>query len=126
MEPAGPGWTVKAVRAAIQVRENAPEPIRRASVRLIQEVLRRNAIAEEQIVSAVFSLTRDLDQANPATAVRDTGFRRTPLMCLQEAFIQGQMPRVIRLLLTYRTSADRIPQPVYLDGAENLRPDLAP
>jgi chorismate mutase len=34
------------------------------------------------------------------------------------------MPRVIRALLTYETESGGQPVPVYLDGAEGLRPDL--
>jgi chorismate mutase len=116
--------TLQAVRAAIQVRENSAKAISEATVRLVGELLRRNAIGEEDIVSIVFSLTRDLDRANPATGLRTIGFTDTALFCLQEAYVVGQMPRVIRVLLTYRAHPGRTPVPVYLDGAEALRPDL--
>ncbi len=125
VDPAGPGRVVKAVRGAIQVPRNEPEPIAQAAVRLVQELLGRNAVAEADVVSMLFTLTPDLDRANPAAAARTLGFAATPLLCVQEAFIQGQMPRVIRLLLTFRCPADREPRPVYLEGAEALRPDLA-
>ena len=120
------GGEVKAVRGAIQVARNSAEDIGQGAVRLARELLQANGLAEGDLISVLFTLTPDLDRANPATALRGTGFSRAPLLCLQEAFIQGQLPRVIRLLLTYRAAPGSEPRPVYLEGARVLRPDLAP
>ena len=81
-------------------------------------------------MSLVFSLTADLSSANPATGLRGTGFADVPLFCVQEAVVEGSMPRVIRLLATFEapaswTAAGRITaEAVYLEGARALRPDL--
>ncbi len=114
----------RAVRGAIQVTENTAPAIERAGTRLVAEVLRQNGIAEDHIVSIVFSMTEDLTAANPATGLRRAGFSATPLFCTQEARVDGALPRVIRALVTYETGDGRRPVPVYLDGAERLRPDL--
>jgi chorismate mutase len=116
--------TVRAVRGAIQVAENSAAAIRAAAVRLTSELLTRNALAPESVVSLVFSLTLDLTRSSPAEAARSLGLEGVPLFCLQEAEVEGSMPRVIRALLTYATEGGRRPVPVYLDGAEGLRPDL--
>ena len=116
--------SVRAVRGAIQVPENSAAAIRDASARLTSELLARNALAPGRIVSLVFSLTRDLSRANPAEAARSLGLAEVPLFCLQEAEVAGSLPRVIRALLTYETDGGGQPVPVYLDGAEELRPDL--
>ena len=115
----------RAVRGAIQVVKNSPSVIEQAGIRLVTEILRANGIAEDHIVSILFSMTDDLRAANPATGLRRTGFADTPLFCTQEARIDGALPRVIRALITYDAQGDRAPVPVYLDGAEGLRPDLA-
>ena len=115
----------RAVRGAIQVASDSAPAIERAGTRLVTELLRQNAIAEDHIVSIVFSMTEDLTAANPATGLRRTGFASTPLFCTQEARIAGALPRVIRALLTFEAPDGRRPMPVYLDGAEGLRPDLA-
>ena len=115
----------RAVRGAIQVSENAAAAIERAGTRLVTELLRQNAVAEDHIVSILFSMTEDLTAANPATGLRRTGFASTPLFCTQEARVQGALPRIIRALLTFEAPEGRRPVPVYLDGAEGLRPDLA-
>ena len=114
----------RAVRGAIQVEENSAPQIEKASVRLIEEMRRANAIAENFIVSIIFSLTADLTAANPATALRRQGYAETPLFCAQEAQVNGGMPRVIRALLTFESLERRQIVPIYLDGAEALRPDL--
>jgi chorismate mutase len=116
----------RAVRGAIQVSGNTASSIEQAGTKLVKEILRANGIAENQIVSIVFSLTEDLTAANPATGLRRTGFASTPLLCTQEARIDGAMPRVIRVLVTWDSLERRVPTPVYLDGAEVLRPDLDP
>jgi len=114
----------KAVRGAIQVAENTRPAIEEASVRLTLEMLRANAIAENHIVSIMYSLTVDLTAANPATGLRRVGFASTALFCAQEPCIDGSLPRVIRALVTYEALERRDTVPVYLDGAEVLRPDL--
>ena len=114
----------RAVRGAIQVADNSVKEIGSAAVRLVTEVLRVNGIAENQIVSIIFSMTDDLHAANPAAGLRTAGFRETPLFCVQEARVDGGLPRTIRVLLSWESDAGRSPRPVYLDGARALRPDL--
>jgi chorismate mutase len=116
---------VCAVRGAIQVREDSREAIWAASGRLVGEMLSANRLEERDIVSLVFSLTRDLRAANPAAGIRRTGFAEVALFCVQEAEVSGAMPRVLRALITFNARGRQKPVPVYLDGAEALRPDLA-
>ena len=116
----------RAVRGAIQLAENSAAAIERAGARLVTELLQSNGIAENQIVSIMFSLTDDLTAANPAAGLRKTGFAATPLFCTQEAKIDGALSRVIRVLVTWDSLERRTAVPVYLDGAEVLRPDLDP
>jgi chorismate mutase len=114
----------KAVRGAIQVQQNTRETIEDASTRLIGEILRANAIDESDIVSILFSLTRDLKAGNPATGLRRVSFASTPLFCVQEPDIDGAMPRMLRAMVTYESAGEKAPVPIYLDGAEALRTDL--
>ena len=116
---------VRAVRGAIKVKKNTRDDISRASVKLIKEITRRNHIAEDHMVSIVFSVTKDLTSFNPATGLREHGFNDVPLFCAQEAYIVGQEPKIIRVLVTFECSKFFKPIPVYLDGAELLRPDQA-
>ena len=115
---------IVAVRGAIRVRADDKEAIHTAAVRLATEMVARNQIEIERIVSIICSLTPDLTAANPATGLRLDRFGEVPLFCVQEAAVEGLMTRVLRLLVTYDTQQEGRPQPVYLDGAQRLRPDL--
>ncbi len=81
-------------------------------------------LRSRQIVSIIFSLTEDLTAANPATGLRREGFAGTALFCTQEPRIEGSMPRVIRVLVTFESPQRHETTAVYLDGAEALRADL--
>ncbi|MGO9410700.1 MAG: chorismate mutase [Spirochaetia bacterium] len=115
----------KAARGAIQVVQNERQSIYSAARRLVAEMLSVNMIRREDIVSIMFSLTIDLDAGNPATGLREKEFQETPLFCVQEARVEGGVPRIIRALITFESLPARKVKAVYLDGAEALRPDLA-
>lgn len=112
-----------AVRGAVCC-ENTLESLEQRIPQLYREILSRNTIQEEDIVSIVFSVTGDIDILNPATALRRAGFASdTPLFACAEPFVIGGLPQVIRILITYYGSIR--PTPVYIHGAEVLRPDLS-
>jgi chorismate mutase len=115
---------IRAVRGAAGIEQNDGKEIHRAAARLVQEIMKLNNIGEGDIISILFSMTRDLTKGNPATGLRSCGFADTPLFCLQEAEIEGAVPRILRVLVTYSTSSGNAPVPVYLGRAEALRPDL--
>lgn len=90
---------------------------------MYRELLEQNAILEDDIVSVMFTVTTDLTALNPATALRKAGFAKSvALFTAAEPCIANSLPRVIRVLVTYYGS--KKPVPVYLNGAEALRPDL--
>nr|WP_318660219.1 chorismate mutase [uncultured Treponema sp.] len=118
-----------AIRGAITA-ENTKESIEKQTVRLVQEIISENNIRENYIVDFNFSLTRDLDVLNPATALRlnadkfNFDVSKVPLFCSQEAFIQGSLERCIRVLVTGYFDRKKI-KFVYLDDAKKLRPDIS-
>ena len=91
-------------------------------VELYDELLSRNKLDEEDIVSALFSVTGDINAKNPATALREEGRAGdTPLFVVQEASFPGSLDRVVRLLIHCYQEAP--PVHIYRNGAEVLRPD---
>jgi chorismate mutase len=116
---------IKAVRGAVKIDADTPEAIRSGVACLMYTLLEENRIRERNIVSLLFSQTGDLRSENPAAALRTRGFESVPLFCCREPDIEGMMPRVIRVLVTIRVSRFRSLKPVYVNGAERLRPDLA-
>jgi chorismate mutase len=116
---------VRAARGAIGVAQDEAETLLEATERLLARVIERNAIATDDLVSVLFTVTEDLRSAFPAEAARRMGLGRVPLLCAREIPVEGSMPRVVRLLVHFHT--ERTPDEVvhvYLDGAESLRDDL--
>lgn len=94
-----------------------------ATRELLLELTSANALAPEQIVSAFFTVTPDIQIAFPAQAARAIGWRDVPLMCAVEIDVPGALERCIRVLLHVERPAGAI-RHVYLRGARELRPDL--
>lgn len=97
-----------------------------AVTELLSEILTRNEVGLEDLVSIFFTATPDLHSAFPAAAARGIGLADVPLMCAQELEIVGAMQKVIRVMLHVQTSTARSEiKHVYLRGAEALRKDIA-
>ena len=113
-----------ALRGAISIEDNTEQAILDGTRTLVEEIMSRNALTADQMVSCVFSATTDLNAQFPAVAARDLGLSRVPLLCTQEIEVPGALPRVIRILLHYYASNGHAPQHVYLGEARSLRQDL--
>ena len=118
---------VRAVRGATRVDVDERESLLRATRELVTAVLERNGLAAADVVSIVFTATRDLTSVAPALAARQLGLDDTALICAQEMWVEGSMPRVIRLLAHVDTerSRDELVN-VYLHGTEVLRSEVPP
>jgi chorismate mutase len=117
--------TVRAVRGAIQVDDNDRDLILDGTRELVLEVLRRNEIDPDDLISIVFTATPDLNADFPAYAARLMGLVDVPLLCTTEIAVPGAMPRVLRLLAHVETDRSRADiRHVYLRGAAQLRTDL--
>jgi chorismate mutase len=87
-------------------------------------MIRQNGIQAEDVPSAIFSTTRDLDAEFPALAARQLGWWDVALMCVNELDVPGSLRLCIRIMLHWNTdkSADKIVH-VYIKQAAKLRPD---
>ena len=113
-----------ALRGATTVEANEGEPILHATEELMGELLVRNHLQADAIVSCIFTLTEDLDAEFPAVAARRMGLSRVPLLCAREIPVPGSLPRVIRVLMNCYPPEGHEPQHVYLGAARKLRLDL--
>jgi chorismate mutase len=113
-----------ALRGATTVDRNDAEQILAATGELMRELMARNALGADALVSCLFTLTEDLDAEFPAVAARQMGLSRVPLMCAREVPVPGALPRVIRVLVHYYAEGDHEPRHVYLREATSLRADL--
>ena len=113
-----------ALRGANSVEANQASAILEATDLLIRELMERNALTAEAMVSCIFTLTEDLDAEFPAVAARRLGLDRVPLLCAREVPVPGALPRVIRVLVHYYADPEHEPRHVYLGQAQALRRDL--
>lgn len=113
-----------ALRGANSVESNCAEAILAATEELMRELMARNELDPEAMVSCIFTLTEDLDAQFPAVAARRIGLDRVPLLCAREVPVPGAMPQVIRVLVHYYAPEGHQPRHVYLGRARSLRSDL--
>ncbi len=117
-----------AIRGAV-CAENTKESIREQTLNMCDQIFIQNNIDVNDVVSMHFSLTKDLDVLNPCAAFRkeykkiDTS--EIPLFCTQEAYIQGGLQKVIRLIVHVYLEENSTINHIYLNGAEILRPDFS-
>jgi chorismate mutase len=119
-----PAMRLYALRGATSVAENDADAILAGTDELMREILARNHLAAEDLVSCIFTLTEDLDAEFPAVAARRMGLSAVPLLCAREVPVPGALPRIIRVLIHCYGEEDHEPQHVYLGEARSLREDL--
>ena len=105
---------VRAVRGAIQVEANEQATILAGTAELVTEVMSRNKLSTDQVISVIFSATGDLNAEFPALAARKLGFQEVPLLCCSEIPVPGAMPRVVRLMMHVETELSRPAGPACL------------
>jgi len=116
----------RGVRGATTADANTSEAILKATRELLALLIRQNGIEPDDVASAVFTTTPDLDAEFPALAARQLGWMHVALMCGNELDVPGSLRQCIRILIHWNTekTADEIVH-VYIKGAAKLRPDIS-
>jgi chorismate mutase len=116
----------RGIKGATTVERNTREAILAATTELLSRMVELNDVQPDDIASAIFSTTPDLNAEFPAVAARRMGWTDVPLSCVHEMDVPGSLRMCLRILLHVNTtrSAREIVH-VYLRGARVLRPDLA-
>ena len=113
-----------AVRGATKVPSNDVHAILDSTEELMRELMARNDLDAEHIVSCLFTSTDDLNAEFPAVAARRLGFDQVPLLCNRELDVPGAMRGVIRVMVHYYGPEGHSPAHTYLGEAQRLRADL--
>lgn len=117
--------SVLALRGAITLERDERAHLLERVQRLLAEMLERNGVHHDDLISILFTATPDVHSVFPAVAAREMGLGDVPLICAQELDIEGSMPLCIRVLLHLNTERRRDQlRHVYLEGARSLRDDL--
>ena len=113
-----------ALRGATTSENNSVESITSAVEELLIELVSRNNLIPDQIISVTFSVTKDLDACFPASiARRKTGWEKIALLDCQQMYVKGDLSKCIRLLAYVYLPDEQTPKNPYLGKAKNLRPD---
>jgi len=120
---------VRGIRGATTAASNSAEAIVEATAELLDELVRLNDLATDEVCFAYFTTTLDLDAEFPALAARRMGWTGVPLLCGNDMVVPGpnprSVPRCIRILLLYNTDrAQSEMKSAYLRGAQAIRADL--
>nr|WP_206817124.1 chorismate mutase [Chroococcus sp. FPU101] len=118
-------WKVRAIRGATTATSNSKEAIREAVTELLDEIEAHNQFDPEDIVSVIFTTTKDLDAIFPAAIARErSNWDHVPLLDVQQMHVEGSLERCIRILIQINTPKRQIEMyHSYLRKAKNLRPD---
>lgn len=119
------GWC-RGIRGATTAADNTREAILEATRELLLKLIEANAIQTEDVASAIFTTSPDLNAEFPALAARELGWIDTALLCGHEMHVPGSLERCIRVLIHWNTtrSAAEIVH-VYIRDAQHLRPEHA-
>ena len=113
-----------ALRGATTSEHNSIDSITLAVEELLSELISRNNLIPDQIISITFSVTSDLDACFPASIARKkAGWENIALLDCQQMFVKGDLSKCIRLLACVSLPNEQTPQNPYLNKAKNLRPD---
>ena len=115
---------VRGIRGATVAAENTRDSILAAARELLLALIDANDIAPDDVASAWFTTSPDLDAEYPALAARELGWHDTALLCAHEMAVPHGLPRCVRILIHLNT--DLPPQAIkhiYLGDAASLRPD---
>jgi len=116
---------VRAIRGATTVDNNDSNEILEETGKLLTEIIEKNNICEDDVISIIFSVTKDLNAAFPAVAARKLGWTNVALFCTNEMDVPGGLLKCIRVLIHINTElSNKDIKHVYLKGAKVLRPDL--
>jgi chorismate mutase len=117
---------IRGVRGATTAEANTREAILAATSELLCLMIEANKIEPDDVASAIFTTTIDLNADYPALAARALGWHDVALMCMHEMNVPHGLKQCIRILLHWNTEvAVSEVKHVYLKGAVNLRPDRA-
>ena len=116
---------VRALRGATTLDVDEAAHLTERVQTLVNQMLDRNEVAKDDLISIVFTATEDIHSMFPATAARAAGLGDVPLICARELDVVGGTQLCIRVLMHLVTDRSRTElHHVYLEGARNLRDDL--
>ena len=113
---------MRAVRGATTLDEDSAEQVDARVRELMTQMIERNGLDREDLVSILLTATPDVHSAFPASAARRMGLEDVPVIGAQELDVNGATPLCIRVMMHVESGRSRAEMAhVYLHGAQGLR-----
>lgn len=117
-----------ALRGATTISCNCEEEIKKCSVELFDELIKRNNLKLDKVLTIEFSCTRDITKSYPGKFIRENfDVKHAAIMHFNEMYVEdnveASIPLCIRILILADTNQESR-EFVYLNNARNLRKDL--
>lgn len=118
--------SIGVIRGAITIDKNTKEDILQNTTILLKEIIDKNNINIDDVVSIIFTATDDIDEVYPAVAARNLNITNAGLLCFQEMKVKNSLKMCIRVMFQIITdkTQDKMHH-IYLKEAVVLRPDLS-
>ena len=117
-------YKLKVIRGATTSTGNTVEEIETAVVELIDELIQRNNLNLDKLLSITFSVTKELDACFPASiAGKCHGLDNVAFLDCQQMFVPNDIDHCIRLMANVLLPEDVTINHPYLRGASRLRAD---
>lgn len=111
---------MKIIRGAITIEEDTKENVINASEFLMKEIIEKNNLTKENIISIITTATRDIVSSYPGPGIRKQ--IDVPIICVQEQYVENSMEKCIRFVVYADVNSE--PNHVYVGKTKLLRPDL--
>ncbi len=112
------------IRGATTAKDNSEKEIENAVVELVEELISRNNIIENNLLSITFTVTNDLNACFPASIARKcNGLDSVAFLDCQQMYVPNDVDFCIRLMAQVLLKDHKSINHPYLRGASKLRPD---
>ena len=112
------------IRGATTASGNSVKEIEVAVVELINELISRNNLIKENILSITFTTTKDLDVCFPASIARKcNGLDSVAFLDCQQMYVPNDVDFCIRIMAQVLLPPNNSVKHPYLRGAAKLRAD---
>tara|TARA_B100000902_G_C27225027_1_gene871678 strand:- start:262 stop:645 length:384 start_codon:yes stop_codon:yes gene_type:complete len=117
-------YKINFIRGATTASGNSVEEIENAVVELIEELISRNNIIKQNLLSITFTSTKDLDACFPASIARKCkGLDSVAFLDCQQMYVFNDVDFCIRIMAQVLLPSNSIVKHPYLRGASKLRTD---
>ena len=116
--------TITLIRGATTASGNSVEEIKDAVVELINELISRNNLVKANLLSIIFTTTKDLNACFPASIARKcNGLDSVSFLDCQQMYVPNDIKFCIRIMAQVLLSPNNAVKHPYLRGASKLRTD---